>query len=232
MEFDKSKVYTALNAEELEVGSKAALADSISDLKWDVRDESFDILEAVNGEDRAERFVRKGGVSFALCYLVSKPQPDWDWIVYLNRKFPDNYYLTSCRSDVWESVQRDYGAKAKLYQGTEKECEDWFTARKHLANIIAQWEDGKEIQSYINDGYVHNRNGWVDVANPGWDVGMEYRVKPEPLKWTDLNVGDVVGAKGQISIVDSILSVDTDAHIHIGGFGWVDDEKLESWEKV
>ena len=192
MEFDISKVYTALNAEEVKAGSKVVLANTLKKLKEDVKDERFDTLESVIGEDQSERFVREGGISFALCYLVDKPQ--LDWVVYLNRRNTDgnitsNYYLTACRSDRWEQVQKDYGAKVMLYSGTEEECEDWYIPRRHLADIIAQWEDGKEIQMYIKNGY------WVDVANPSFSPDTEYRVKPESLKWTDLNIGDVLKNK-------------------------------------
>lgn len=198
MEFNKSKVYTALNAEEVRDGSKVVFADSLKDLKEYVKDECFDTLESVRGEDQSERFVRKGGIAFALCYLVDEPQIDW--IVYLNRRNTDgnitsNYYLTACRSDRWEQVQKNYGAKVMLYSGTKEECEDWYIPRRHLADIIAQWEDGKEIQMYIENGYVDNRNGWVDVANPSFSPDSEYRVKPESLKWTDLKVGDVLKNK-------------------------------------
>ena len=33
MEFDKSKIYTAANADELKIGSKVVVADTLEDLK-------------------------------------------------------------------------------------------------------------------------------------------------------------------------------------------------------
>ena len=225
MDFDKSKVYTALNADELKVGSKVAFADSLSSLKRDVREERFDILEYVRSEEVAERFVRKGGLAFSLCYLVSKSEPDWDYIVYLNRRIknPDNYYLTACRSDTWEQVQKDYGAKTKLFEGTEKECEYWYTARKHLANIIAQWEDGKDIQ-------IHCNGVWRNVCNLSWDIDTEYRVKPESsLKWTDLKVGDILKNKtsGETRMVTGIMPAGKS--VCLANY-YTND--LDEWEKV
>ena len=225
MEFDINKVYTALNAEELKAGSNVALADSLSNLKNDVRNGLFYTLESVRGEDQSERFVRRGGIAFALCYLVSEPQ--MDWIVYLNRRNTGDYYLTSCRSDMWERVQKDYGAKTKLYSGTDEKCESWYIPRKHLADVIAQWEDGKIIQ-FLED----STGSWIVVEEPKWFTDTQYRVKPESLKWTDLKVGDIVKKGNKLSIVDSIISGNTDAHIHIAGSGWADEERLEFWEKV
>ena len=233
MEFDINKVYTALNAEEVRDGSKVALADTLKDLKEDVRDECFDTLESVRDEDQSERFVRKGGIAFALCYLVDEPQIDW--IVYLNRRntgdcnTTSNYYLTACRSDRWEQVQRDYGAKGMLYKGTEEECEDWYIPRRHLADIIAQWEDGKEIQMYIENGYVSNRKGWVDVSNPSFSPDSEYRVKPESLKWTDLKIGDVLKNKNSNETI-MVTGIMPQAGAVCLASHYSND--LDSWEKV
>ena len=41
MKFDKSRVYTALNADELKVGSKVIVADSVRALKNAVKDPIF-----------------------------------------------------------------------------------------------------------------------------------------------------------------------------------------------
>lgn len=76
MEFDKSKVFTALNADELEVGSKVIVADSIHYLKekvisngkptmlMEVRDDTFQ-YRFRTGEDEEE--------VFALAYFVEEP---------------------------------------------------------------------------------------------------------------------------------------------------------------
>ena len=230
MDFDKSKVYTALNADELKVGSKVAFADSLSDLKQDVRDETFDILEAIRGEDKSERFVIEGGLAFALAYLVSEPEKTW--IVYLCRRNPDNYYLTACRSDAWEIVQKEYDAKTKLFEGTEEDCDNWYTSRRHFANVIAAWEDGKTIQ--YDSGY-----GWGDCCDnkPVWDVTSEYRIKPEGLKWTDLKIGDILHKIDNDTDVNAmVIAIDknpaTSFHVMVGN-GWISDERLAvDWSKV
>ena len=74
MEFDKSKVYTALNADELKVGSKVIVADDLSHMKDFVKDELICTLEHVTAESEGFRFVANGGGLYSLAYLVSEPE--------------------------------------------------------------------------------------------------------------------------------------------------------------
>lgn len=72
MKFDKSKVYTALNADELEIGSKCIFADNLADLKDFVEhDYNLDVLLKVADENLNERFLGKNYSSWwYLAYLV------------------------------------------------------------------------------------------------------------------------------------------------------------------
>lgn len=102
-----------------------------------------------------------------------KPE-DEKWIAYLARSSMGTCYLTACREDRWEPVQKDYGAKTKLFIGSESEVEEWYKARQKFAGVIKAWEDGKQIQlrrTCFSD--------WINVSDPLWDVHLEYRVKPE-----------------------------------------------------
>lgn len=74
MEFDKSRVYTVVNADELKVGSKIIVADDITHLKSFVKDEVIRTLEDIRDEDYDFRFVTNGGISYALAYLVEEPE--------------------------------------------------------------------------------------------------------------------------------------------------------------
>lgn len=74
MEFDNSKVYTALNADELEIGSKVTVANDIAHLKVFVHDDFTCILEKVLDEESTYRFVANEGAPYSLAYLVSKPE--------------------------------------------------------------------------------------------------------------------------------------------------------------
>lgn len=74
MEFDKSRVYTALNADELKVGSKVIVSDTLYHLKRFVKENvNGCILTYVNDEHLTNRFVI-GSVYYALAYLVSEPE--------------------------------------------------------------------------------------------------------------------------------------------------------------
>lgn len=73
MEFDNSKVYTALNADELEIGSKVTVANDLAHLKVFVRDDFICTLEKVLDEESTCRFVANKGAPYSLAYLVSKP---------------------------------------------------------------------------------------------------------------------------------------------------------------
>lgn len=74
MEFDNSKVYTALNADELEIGSKVAVANDLAHLKVFVHDDFTCILEKVLDEESTCRFVANEGAPYSLAYLVSEPE--------------------------------------------------------------------------------------------------------------------------------------------------------------
>ena len=74
MEFDKSKVYTALNADELKVGSKVILADDLSWLKVCVHyGDGIVPLVAVKSEEYNERFF-DGDEFYNFAYLVEPPE--------------------------------------------------------------------------------------------------------------------------------------------------------------
>ena len=72
MDFDKSRVYTAVNAEELKIGSKCVLADTIQGLK---ERKYIDMLTGVADESHVCRFVSEHGSDwkYALAYLIEPP---------------------------------------------------------------------------------------------------------------------------------------------------------------
>lgn len=73
MTFDKSKVYTALNADELSVGDIVYLADTMSRLKYvvDVDDKNyFTTLNRILNEEERHRFVDENYLTYNLAYFV------------------------------------------------------------------------------------------------------------------------------------------------------------------
>ena len=232
MEFCKSRVYTALDADDLKVGSKCIFANNLDSLRCKVI-EGTDIRPIVQilNDSYERRFKTDVMGEYPFAYLVSEPK--LTWIVYLCRQNLDNYYLTSCRSDRWEVVQKDYGAKTKLFEGTDDECRDWYKTRKHFTDVIAAWEDGKDIQFLAKMGY----KDWEDLKDPAWELTYEYRIKPEPLKWTDLKIGDVATNGTETYMVTGIDTSDEPdsegdvCHIYMGDC-WYTNEELKEWEKV
>ena len=78
MKFDKSRVYTAVNADELRVGSKCIFADSLATLKACVETENprIRILEEVEKENYTNRFIWNDTYNcynMNLAYLVEPP---------------------------------------------------------------------------------------------------------------------------------------------------------------
>ena len=79
MEFDKSRVYTALNADELEVGSMVIVADSLQTLKDKFSKFALDedhaiCIGGILPETEMHRFKTSLGNVYPLVYLISPPE--------------------------------------------------------------------------------------------------------------------------------------------------------------
>lgn len=78
MEFDKNKVYTALNADEVKVGSIGFFADTLQELEDRVKNETpLLIVQSINNKDYTCRFHSGDGNGiwgiWELFYLVEEP---------------------------------------------------------------------------------------------------------------------------------------------------------------
>ena len=75
MEFDKSKVYTSLNADELKIGSKVFAANCISILKRKVHDENcINEVKKILEENYERRFQLDYDGTYPFVYLISEPE--------------------------------------------------------------------------------------------------------------------------------------------------------------
>ena len=134
MEFDKSKVYTAVNADELPIGSKCIFADTIKDLKEEVKKKRIDTLFGIATEQYEYRFISEHGykIQYALAYFIEQPaKPKYKpfssvekameairehdgWVGYKCRSFLVTAYdkmrpnHSVCLSDTWYSLQDLY----------------------------------------------------------------------------------------------------------------------------
>ena len=79
MEFDKSRVFSAVNADELKIGSKCVFADDLRELRRLVSiEDTSQVLIAIKGESYKYRFEQAkadcmGDTLFALAYLIEPP---------------------------------------------------------------------------------------------------------------------------------------------------------------
>lgn len=266
MEFDKSKVYTAVNADELEAGDVVIAADTLHDLTESVKTgEDVREIMSIESSDCTYRFTVTGYVEYALAYLIAKhddpykefakAQAEGKDIWYRNNdgewhpgkhysfSYPvDRYSLTEpegyeeYKVFLYESTfvfaRSGIPADAHIYYTTSNKdtASRWCNAHQKFASPAKAWEDGKQIQ-FLEDGQ------WYDIDNPEWLSNREYRIKPAPLKWTDLKIGDSI-KKGNITAM--ITGIDTDGksritesymHIHTC-LGWLSDDNLTEWEVV
>lgn len=77
MNFDKSRAYSAINAEEVKIGSKGYFADTVGTLKEVVQDEDnvmFGEIKEILSNSALYRFGIKDEYEYALFYLVEEPQ--------------------------------------------------------------------------------------------------------------------------------------------------------------
>lgn len=78
MEFDKRKVFTVLNADEVKLGSKGYFADSLDDLRQLIaagdEDRFFGRIAGIAPADEIYRFTDICGNSYNLFYFVEEPQ--------------------------------------------------------------------------------------------------------------------------------------------------------------
>ena len=74
MEFNKSRVYTAVNAEDLPIGSRCIFANNVFTLKDHVRNNyPAEILISVCSETITERFNSDSDEFYSLAYLIEPP---------------------------------------------------------------------------------------------------------------------------------------------------------------
>ena len=78
MKFDKNRVYTAINADELKIGSKVIVADYLESLRLQVEANSYPTyikeLTYIMGTSSTNRFKTNDNKTYNLCYLVSEPE--------------------------------------------------------------------------------------------------------------------------------------------------------------
>ena len=144
MEFDKGKVYTALNADELLVGSKCIFADTICILREQVQRKNYEdcifLLRRIRGDDSTYRF-DNGERWFSFVYLIEPPAE------------PKYKPFSSEEKAIGIIEQHECWIKSKMTQN----C--FLVGIKDSKHIPLIGYDCKEFFSLLLDGYVFADDG-------------------------------------------------------------------------
>lgn len=135
MEFDKNKVYTVLNADELKIGSKVICGFTISHLKERVNENEGELIAEVddildeNFDKRIHVYFNGGWSAYPLAYLVSEPEEkklkwtDLKMGDIIRKKYGDGYRsATVIRIDTY-STDKHIGLGDEWL--TDDGLEDW-----------------------------------------------------------------------------------------------------------
>ena len=130
MEFDKSRVYTSLNADELKVGSQVFVANSLEMLRRYVAESEITYrLYNIQDEENPYRFMLSNGSCYNLAYLVSEPEEkklkwtDLKMGDIIRKKYEDGYRsATVIRIDTY-STEKHIGLGGEWL--TDDNLEDW-----------------------------------------------------------------------------------------------------------
>lgn len=133
MKFDKNKVYTVLNADELKAGSKVIVADTVEILKDRVaQDGPVETLRLVQSEGAFYRFKTQG--QYALAYLVDAPSKlKWTDLKIgdvIRRKDNLTAMVTSIDTDVEEAGLQVCHIYAGDYWYSDRELEEFEKVEK------------------------------------------------------------------------------------------------------
>ena len=134
MEFDKSRVYTSLNADELKVGSKVICSFSILDLKMRVNEgEKITKVHKILSEESVNRicvyFDNDGYFNYSLAYLISEPEENklkWTDLKIgdvIRKKYEDGYRSAMVTRIDTYLTERHIGLGGEWL--TDDEIEEW-----------------------------------------------------------------------------------------------------------
>ena len=165
MEFDKSRVYTALNADELHEGDMVIVANNLRDLKEFVQGCSLPVpLDEIIGERWTGRF-RVEGDSYALAYLVEREMNCTNCGMKSECKDADieNPELHNCL--MWEKPKTE--KHYRPFRDTDELIKVWLEKggkwQKRELTMPLIWVRGK-ISKNTNTGWLVTGIGYDGVA--------------------------------------------------------------------
>ena len=155
MEFDKSRCYSAINADELRAGDKVVVADNFADLKKFVRKNDVHEIEDILSDCVNERFGVCGMANYALAYLVERAENC------------TNCGKTECSAhsehdDFKVAVCSNWIPKAE--PKTEQKAEKHFRPFKDTDELIKVWEQ-KSGCGHFYEGCLNLPHIWLRNKN-------------------------------------------------------------------
>lgn len=141
MEFDKSRCYTSLNADELRAGDKVIVADRLSDLKILIQENAIRTLKKVKGEDKGYRFDVGVGIPYALAYLVERNCTDQEELKLINPPVCDDRFeiIAEARKHIIEATNIEHSPD-------EMKVLDTFLFRCWQMGWLRQYEKTEQIE--------------------------------------------------------------------------------------
>ena len=158
MEFDKSRVYTALNADELPIGSKCVFADTVKALREEVETgDTVDVVRKFTGlygcvEDCGDIQFSDGFYTYNYAYLIEPPaEPKYlpfasnkkameaivkhgGWVKHKNEQYS---FITAI------DIGEEDGYEIKI-------DDDWFSADELLKNYVFA-DDGSPCGELVEE---------------------------------------------------------------------------------
>lgn len=141
MEFEKSRVYTAVNADELKIGSKCIFADTICILREQVQRKNYEdcifLLRRIRGDDSTYRF-DDGERWFSFAYLI-EPSAEPKYLPFASNKKAMEAIM---KHGGWvKNKNEQYSFITAIDIGEEDEYEikiddDWLSADELLKNYV------------------------------------------------------------------------------------------------
>lgn len=160
MEFDKSRVYTALNANELEVGSKVIVADSLQALKDRLNKSASDQdyisrIKSILPETEMYRFKTSIGNVYLLAYLICTPHVPPKKPEYKPFSDTETAYKTITAHGGWIKQGSVYQFVTGLDIGCRNEneiqlCGNWLSAR-FICEYFTFADDGTPVGVKVKD---------------------------------------------------------------------------------
>lgn len=128
MEFDKSKVYTVLNANKVKIGSRGYFAENLKSLRDAVEENiQYGEISEIKDESFAGRFRTKGdGCCYSLFYLMEEPKKKVEFRAYndmneMIEDFKKRFYLVPQvlrLPQIWVNGKPESNCKDEIVQIT------------------------------------------------------------------------------------------------------------------